>query len=186
MLALDCDEGGPSRWDVQRVTDERATRPVLTLHAGLDLSRRRLDTCLLDGLGELVAETAPPRDADGLRGLAALQRVRAVIESMNGPRFVHGTLEEHGWSPMRRRSRGVAALACNTYKIHAPLLAELSWRDLVPAIWLQRRHSRQRDMTRTPDRGCSAGPARGVYVMTGREEDRTCRFVWAVWRCSAL
>jgi transposase len=72
-------------------------RPVRTLHAGLDLSRRRLDICLLDGHGRLVAETAAPPDADGLRGLAARlegERVRAVIESMNGARFVHDTLEE--------------------------------------------------------------------------------------------
>jgi transposase len=70
------------------------------LHAGLDLSRRRLDVCLLGGRGEVVAETAVPADADGLRGLAgrlAGRRVRAVIESMNGARFVHDTLEEHGW-----------------------------------------------------------------------------------------
>ena len=39
------------------------------LHAGLDLSRRRLDVCLLSDGGELVAETAVPPDADGLRGL---------------------------------------------------------------------------------------------------------------------
>ena len=38
------------------------------LHVGLDLSRRRLDICVLDEHGELVAETAAPADADGLRG----------------------------------------------------------------------------------------------------------------------
>jgi transposase len=68
------------------------------LHAGLDLSRRRRDICLVDGHGVLVAETAVPADADGLRGLAGRlvgRRVRAVIESMNGARFVHDTLEEH-------------------------------------------------------------------------------------------
>ena len=41
------------------------------LHAGLDLSRRRLDVCLLDERGELVAETAAPPDADGLRASGA-------------------------------------------------------------------------------------------------------------------
>jgi hypothetical protein len=41
------------------------------LHAGLDLSRRRLDVCLLDEAGELVAQTAAPPDADGLCHLAA-------------------------------------------------------------------------------------------------------------------
>jgi transposase len=112
------------------------------LHAGLDLSRRRLDVCLLDERGGLLAETAVPSDADGLRGLAsrlAGQEVRAVIESMNGARFVHDTLEEHGWEVLiadAQRVKGLAPLACKTDKIDARVLAELSWRDLVPAIWL--------------------------------------------------
>ena len=37
------------------------------LHAGLDLSRRRLDVCLVDEAGELVEHSAAPPDADGLR-----------------------------------------------------------------------------------------------------------------------
>jgi hypothetical protein len=40
------------------------------LHAGLDLSRHRVDVCLLSDHGEVVAQTAAPADADGLRGLA--------------------------------------------------------------------------------------------------------------------
>ena len=70
------------------------------LHAGLDLSRHRLDICLVDDAGEVVGHTAAPPDADGLRHLAERLRgqpVRAVIESMNGARFVHDTLEERGW-----------------------------------------------------------------------------------------
>jgi hypothetical protein len=112
------------------------------LHVGLDLSRRRLDVCLLDEGGEVVAETAVPADGDGLRGLArrlAGRRVRAVIESMNGARFVHDTLEEHGWEVLiadAQKVKGLAPLACKTDKIDARVLAELSWRDLVPAIWL--------------------------------------------------
>jgi hypothetical protein len=39
------------------------------LHAGLDLSRRKLDVCLLSAGGEIVEEFASPPDADGLRGL---------------------------------------------------------------------------------------------------------------------
>jgi hypothetical protein len=42
------------------------------LHAELDLSRRRVDVCLLSDRGDVVAETAAPADADGLRGLAAI------------------------------------------------------------------------------------------------------------------
>jgi len=58
------------------------------LYAGLDLSRKRLDVCLLDENGERVTVTAVPPDADGLRGLAARlaghgQPIRAALESMS-------------------------------------------------------------------------------------------------------
>jgi hypothetical protein len=57
------------------------------LHAGLDLSRKRLDVCLLSEHGELVEEFSAPPDADGLRGLVRHVGqhgvpVRGVIESM--------------------------------------------------------------------------------------------------------
>jgi hypothetical protein len=39
------------------------------LHVGLDLSRRRLDVCVLSGEGELVEELAAPPDLEGLRYL---------------------------------------------------------------------------------------------------------------------
>jgi transposase len=90
----------------------------------------------------LLAETAVPSDADGLRGLAgrlAGLPVRAVIESMNGARFVHDALEEHGWEVLvadAQKVTGLAPLACKTDRIDARVLAELSWRHLVPAIWL--------------------------------------------------
>ena len=112
------------------------------LHAGLDLSRRRLDVCLLAADGEPKAELAVSPDADGLRRLTEGlegQRVRAVIESMTGARYVHDTLEELGWEVLvadAQRVKGLAPLACKTDRIDARVLAELSWRDLVPAIWL--------------------------------------------------
>jgi hypothetical protein len=107
------------------------------LHAGLDLSRRRLDVCLIDDGGEVVDHTAAPPDADGLRHLAERLRgqpVRAVIESMTGARFVHDTLEELGWEVLvadAQKVKGLAPLACKTDKIDARVLAELSWRDLL-------------------------------------------------------
>ena len=47
------------------------------LHAGLDLSRKRLDVCLIDEHGELIAETAVPADADGLKARASPSRPRS-------------------------------------------------------------------------------------------------------------
>src|SRR3954451_1262615 len=100
-------------------------RPAFMLHAGLDLSRARLDVCVIDDTGELVAQTASPPDADGLRHLAARLRghpVRAVIESMTGARFVHDTLEEFGWEVLvadAQKVKGLAPLACKTDKIDA-------------------------------------------------------------------
>jgi hypothetical protein len=86
------------------------------LHAGLDLSRRKLDVCLLSAGGEIVEEIASPADADGLRGL--MRRVgshglavRGVIESMTGARFVHDRLEELGWDVLIADAAKVEGLA---------------------------------------------------------------------------
>jgi len=114
------------------------------LHLGLDLSRKRLDVCVLDERGERIAVTAAPPDAEGLRDLVTRLAphgapVHAVIESMTGARFVHDTLELHGWDvdiADAQKVKGLAPLACKTDKIDAWVLAELSRRDLVPAIWL--------------------------------------------------
>jgi transposase len=113
------------------------------LHAGLDLSRRRLDVCLIGADGELVGRLAAPPDGDGLRRLVqrvgAQERVRGVIESMTGARFVRDTLEELGWEVLvadAQKVKGLAPLACKTDRIDSQVLAVLSHRDLVPAIWL--------------------------------------------------
>ena len=115
------------------------------LHAGLDLSRHRLDVHLLDERGATLDITAVHPDADGLRALARDtaashgQPVLAAIESMNGARFVHDQLELAGWEVEiadAQKVKGLAPLACKTDRIDAWVLAELSRRDLVPTIWL--------------------------------------------------
>ena len=73
---------------------------------------------------------------------------------MNGARFVHDQLEVAGWQVEiadAQKVKGLAPLACKTDKIDAWVLAELSRRDLVPAIWLptpgvraEREHARWR------------------------------------------
>jgi transposase len=120
------------------------------LYAGLDLSRKRLDFHLLDGEGATVETGAAAPDADGLRGLTErLGRhgapIRGAIESMNGARFVHDQLERAGWQVEiadAQKVKGLAPLACKTDRIDAWVLAELSRRELVPAIWLPDPHVR--------------------------------------------
>ena len=58
---------------------------------------------------------------------------------MSGARLVHDTLEQEGWEVEiadAQKVKGLAPLACKTDKIDSRVLAVLSQRDLVPAIWL--------------------------------------------------
>jgi transposase len=101
---------------------------------------------LLDEVGDRIEAGVVPPDGDGLAGFVrrVAERhgplpVRAAIESMNGARFVHDSLERLGWEVEiadAAKVKGLAPLACKTDRIDAWVLAELSRRDLVPAIWL--------------------------------------------------
>jgi Transposase len=101
------------------------------LHVGLDLSRRRLDVCVLSDEGELLEEVAAPPDAEGLRYLVSKlaghrEPVPAVIESMTGARFVHDTLEQLGWDVLiadAQRVKGLAPVACKTDRVDSRVLA---------------------------------------------------------------
>jgi transposase len=115
------------------------------VHAGLDLSRKRLDVQLVSDDGTRLEYLAVPPDRDGLqtlvRRVASTSRrpIYAAIESMTGARFVHDELERLGWRVAiadAQKVKGLAPLACKTDRIDAWVLAELSRRDLVPAIWL--------------------------------------------------
>ena len=115
------------------------------LHAGLGLCRRMVDVCLLNEDGEHLDQLAAPPDGDALRTLARRieevyrEPVCAVVESMTGARLVHDTLEQEGWDVEiadAQKVKGLAPLACKTDKIDSQVLAVLSHRDLVPAIWL--------------------------------------------------
>jgi transposase len=120
------------------------------LYAGLDLSRKRLDFHLLDAEGGTIEVGAAAPDVDGLRRLTTRldrhgESIRAAIESMNGARFVHDQLERAGWQVEiadAQKVKGLAPLACKTDRIDAWVLAELSRRELVPAIWLPDPHVR--------------------------------------------
>jgi hypothetical protein len=82
------------------------------LHAGLDLSRGKLDVCLLSDQGEHLDQLVAPPDADGPRRLARrieevhAEPVRAAIESMTGAlRPRHARAGRLGGRDRRRRAR---------------------------------------------------------------------------------
>ena len=91
------------------------------LYVGLDLSRKRIDFHALREDGELVERGALPADPDGLARLVYRlgghdREVLAVIESMNGARFVPDTLERYGRDVEiadAQKVKGLAPLACN-------------------------------------------------------------------------
>jgi hypothetical protein len=123
---LDCHEEGPPLVKRSVVfTNPRSTKEARLhmLHAGLDLSRKKLDVCLLSGEGEHLDQFAVPPDVDSLRQLARridevhAEPVSAVVESMTRARLVHDTLEQEGWSVEiadAQKVRGLAPLACKT------------------------------------------------------------------------
>src|ERR1700693_5656042 len=93
-------EGLPRR-HAPRVLERRREAHRM-LYVGLDLSRKRVDYCVLDEGGAVVEQAGAPPDRDGLFALAERvggrgQAVVAAVESMNGARFVHDQLEMQGW-----------------------------------------------------------------------------------------
>lgn len=120
------------------------------LHVGLDLSRRKLDVCVLDQAGLVVHTGVVSPFGAGLDELVArlvmlsgvvgdVGPVRAVVESMNGARFVRDHLVARGWQVLiadAARAKMLAPVAAKTDRIDAWVLAELSRLGLVPAIWL--------------------------------------------------
>jgi hypothetical protein len=68
----------------------------MQIYTGLDLSRNRLDWHALAAEGTLLDAGAVPPDPDGLAQLVRRlgdADVLAVLEVMNGARFVHDQLE---------------------------------------------------------------------------------------------
>jgi transposase len=146
-LGKDCHEGGPplvTRSGCHRGASSKEAR-LQCCTPGLDLSRRKVDVCLLNDEGVQLDQLAVAPDVDALRTLAKRidevhgEPVAGVVESMTGARLVHDTLEQQGWSVEiadAQKVKGLAPLACKTDRIDSMVLAVLSQRDLVPAIWL--------------------------------------------------
>jgi transposase len=103
-------------------------RPTAMLPARLNLSRKRLDVCLLNEQGGTVQV---PRHGATRTGYAGWPRQTAAFGEpvqtatrvdVNSARFVHGQLELAGWEVAiadAQKVNGLAALACKTDRIDA-------------------------------------------------------------------
>jgi hypothetical protein len=104
-----------------RGASPREARLLFARWTGSESSRDRRLSALERGSGEVVDDWASPPHADGLCGPAAraamwASAARGVIESMNGARFVHDRLEEHGWDVLiadGTKVKGLAPWACD-------------------------------------------------------------------------
>jgi transposase len=110
-------------------------------YVGLDWAYRSAQWCALAPGGELAGEGRIPADRDGLARLVFElgDEVKACLEMMSGALWVRDQLDACGWRVEvadARKVKTVAPLAAKTDKVDARLLAELSRRDLVPALWL--------------------------------------------------
>jgi transposase len=110
-------------------------------YVGVDWAYRQAQWCALSSGGEVVGEGQIPADRDGLARLVLQlgDGVRACLEMMSGALWVRDELVACGWLVEvadARKVKTVAPLAAKTDKVDARLLAELSRRELVPALWL--------------------------------------------------
>src|SRR5215218_7598688 len=102
---------------------------------------RQAQWCALSAGGELAGEGRIAADRDGLARLVLElgDEVKACLEMMSGALWVRDQLVGCGWQVEvadARKVKMVAPLAAKTDKVDARLLAELSRRQLVPALWL--------------------------------------------------
>ena len=110
-------------------------------YVGLDWAYRTAQWCALSPRGELVGEGRIAADRDGLARLVLElgDEVKACVEMMSGAFWVRDQLVACGWQVEvadARKVKTIAPLAAKTDKVDARLLAELSRRQLVPALWL--------------------------------------------------
>jgi transposase len=110
-------------------------------YVGLDWAYRKAQWCALAPGGEIAGEGQISADRDGLARLVLElgDEVKACLEMMSGALWVRDQLVACGWQVEvadARKVKTVAPLAAKTDKVDARLLAELSRRELVPALWL--------------------------------------------------
>jgi len=110
-------------------------------YVGVDWAYRQAQWCALTAGGEVAGEGRIAADRDGLARLVLElgDEVKACLEMMSGALWVRDELVACGWQVEvadARKVKTVAPLAAKTDKVDARLLAELSRRELVSALWL--------------------------------------------------
>jgi len=110
-------------------------------YVGIDWAYREAQWCALAPGGGIAGAGRIPADRDGLAHLVLRlgAEVKACVEMMSGAAWVCEELCACGWQVEvadARKVKAIAPLAAKTDKVDARLLAELSRRELVPALWL--------------------------------------------------
>jgi hypothetical protein len=108
---------------------------------GVDWAYRTAQWCALAPGGEIAGEGRIAAERDGLARLVLQlgDEVKACLEMMSGALWARDQLVDCGWQVEvadARKVKTVAPLAAKTDKVDARRLAELSRRELVPALWL--------------------------------------------------
>jgi transposase len=133
-------EGLPSL-DGRLASNPLAWEEAVMRYVGIDWAYRVAQWCALDPGGEVAGEGRVPADRDGLARLVLTlgEDISACVEMMSGAVWVRDELVRCGWEVEiadARKVKMVAPLAAKTDKVDARLLAELSRRGLVPALWV--------------------------------------------------
>src|SRR3954453_1748578 len=124
-----------------RLVTQSDSKEARMQYVGIDWGNKWASWCSQTERGEFVEEGRVIADIDGLAQLVVRlgPDVEACIESMSGALWVRERLAAAGWQVQvadARKVKTVAPLAAKTDKVDARLLAELSRRQLVPALWL--------------------------------------------------
>ena len=129
----------PDRLSGDRIRSGR--RPEVQ-YVGIDWAYGEAQWCALAPGGGIAGEGGIAADREGLaqRVLGLGAEVKACLEMMSGAVWVRDGLVACGWQVEvadARKLKAVAPLAAKSDKVDARLLAELSRRELVPALWLR-------------------------------------------------
>jgi transposase len=164
-------------------------------YVGIDWAYGRAAWCAVSEGGQIVAEGLIPADEDGLARLVLRlgTEVKACVEMMSGALWVKDQLELAGWSvevAHARKVRDIAPLACKTDKVDARVLAELSRRELVPALWvptiedraIRERLRRRAHLVKLRNDPAQGSPAAGTCSRSRRRVARSTRdtCIWEI------